>query len=824
MLPSDIETAAALAHLTAPPDMSPSGVGRRRFLQTLGLGVGGAVLGPQVLAGMVPGWEDYAAEAAPIGPRDGILVVLLMGGGNDSLNMVVPTGDSAYYSQRGTLAIPAADALSIGAGVGLHPSLAFLKQRFDAGQLAVVRGVGYPNPDLSHFTSMAIWMQAWGGAGLGPGTGWLGRWLDGMNSTPDPFRGLSIGSGVPLHFAGAQTRATAVGSSPGFGVSTDANDLRMFQVLKDLGAASTTTGRWGDAIAANEKVLIDTSAAMAPSYTPTLPTGRLVQELTLAARLINADLGARVIGVSYGDFDSHAAQPAMHEARMAELNAGLQAFFATLSPTYTSRTTVMTFSEFGRRLERNGSNGTDHGTAASMFLIGENVKGGLHGTPPSLTTLSSGRQLVATSDFRQVFSSVLTRWLAADATAILGANHAPFDLFVRTPGQVVPPPPPPVVTPPATLLTSLVPARILDTRDGTGGTKAPIAVGAPRAVPVAGQGGVPLTGVTAAVLNVTVTGSTQPSWLIVHPSGEAAPTASNINFSAGQTVPNLVIAKLGGDGKVVLVNAVGSTEAIVDVVGYFSAAAGTRLSPLAPSRILDSRNGTGRGGLTTPVGTSPIDLTVVGVGGVPSSGVDAVVLNMTATAPTDPSWLTVWPKGTPQPVASNLNYGPGNTVAGLVVAKVGTGGQVSITNARGATHCVADVVGYFSTSTTASRHTALSPARLLDTRSGTGRPAPGAISADGIIDLQVTGTGGVPSTGVTAVVVNLTVTAPTGDGWAIVYPTGGAIPVASNLNFANGWTRANLVVAKVGAGGKISIQSKGAPLAHYVADVAGYFV
>lgn len=823
MLPSDIETADALRHLTLPADNSPSGLGRRRFLQALGLGVGGAVLGPQALATLMPGWEEYAAEAAPIGPLDGVLVVLLMGGGNDSLNMVVPTGDSAYYAQRGPLAIPAASALPLATGVGLHPSLTFLKQRYDQGQVAVVRGVGYPNPDLSHFTSMALWMQAWGPGG--PATsGWLGRWLDGMNSTPDAFRGINIGSGVPLHLAGTATKATAVGtSSAGFGVSTDANDIRMYQVLKDFGAASTTTGNWGDAIARNGKALIETSAAFAPSYTPALPSDRLVREMTLAARLINANLGARVIGISYGDFDSHADQPAMHNARMAELDAGLRAFFATLAPAYTSRTTVMTFSEFGRRLERNGSNGTDHGTAASLLLIGENVSGGLKGSPPSLTSLTSGRQLIHTTDFRSVFGTVLNRWMNADATQILGASYPALDLFVRTPGQVVPPPPPPVVLPTPAMLTPLVPARILDTRDGTGGPKAPIAAGTPRSLQVAGQGGVPLTGASAVVLNVTATSPDRDSWIRLYPSGENLPDASNLNFAAAQTVPNLVVAKLGGDGKVMVHNAVGSTHVVVDVFGYFSPAAGSRLVPLAPTRILDSRDGTGRGGLKAFLGTTPIDLTVAGAGGVPSSGVEAVVLNVTTTSPSASSWLTVWPKGQIQPNASNLNYEPGTTVANLVVVKVGTGGIVQLANAVGSTHCIADVVGYFVNDTTSSRHLALSPARVLDTRNGTGRPGTAPVGRDQVIDLQVTGAGGVPSSGVTAVLLNLTVTAPTSDGWAIVYPSGQAPPGASNLNFATGQTRANLVLAKVGAGGKVAIVNR-SNSAHYVADVAGYFV
>ena len=223
------------------------------------------------------------------------------------------------------------------------------------------------------------------------------------------------------------------------------------------------------------------------------------------------------------------------------------------------------------------------------------------------------------------------------------------------------------------------------------------------------------------------------------------------------------------------------------------------------------------------LGTAPIDLTVAGVGGVPSTGVDAVVLNVTTTSPTASSWLTVWPAGQTQPNSSNLNYEPGNTVANLVIVKVGTGGIVKLANAVGSTHCVADVVGYFVNDTTSSRHVALSPARVLDTRDGTGRPGAGAVGRDQVIDLQVNGVAGVPSSGATAVLLNLTVTAPTSGGWAIVYPSGQAPPNASNLNFVAGQTRANLVLAKIGANGKVAIINR-SDSAHYVADVAGYFV
>ena len=820
MLPSDIETHEALGHLTAPPDRSPAGLSRRRFLQAVGLGVGGALAGPSVLAGVVPGWDDHLAGAAPIGPTDGVLVVILMGGGNDGLNMVVPTGDGAYYAKRGGLAVPAAEALSIEQGVGLHPSLPFVRDRYAAGDVAVIRGVGYPQPDLSHFNSMATWMHAWAGGGP-PTSGWLGRWLDGLPT--DPLRAVSIGSGVPLHLVGTTTQAISVGTDdPGPGGSDDPNDQRMYQVLTDLGTGATGTGRWGDAIAGTAAQLIETSAALAPSYDPALPAGTMVRELTLAARLVNADLGVRVIGVDYGSFDSHADQPSMHGERMQELNAGLQAFFATLDPRFASRTAVLTFSEFGRRVERNGSNGTDHGTASSLLLMGAGVAGGLHGEQPSLTDLDRNGNLVASSDFRSVFATVLDRWLDADPVEVLGGSFPAMDLFASSPGEVAEPPPPPVTGPAPASFTPLTPSRILDTRDGTGGRMGRISAGSPLPVRVTGRGGVPVEGVTAAVLNVTVTEPDTASYLTVYPSGESAPLASNLNYVTGQTVPNLVVAKVGGDGKVALRNGFGTTHAVADVVGYFGSAGGSQLLPLEPVRLLDTRDGTGRAGGARPIGGgAAIDVAVTGVGGVPATGVQAVVLNVTATEPSQPGFLTVWPTGEPRPLASNLNFAAGQTVPNLVVAKVGGDGRVSIANHAGTTHCVADVVGCFVTDAGAGRHVGLSPARVLDTRDGTGGRS-GPLGSGGGHDLVVAGRGGVPASGATAVVLNLTVTEPVSPGYLTVYPTGSPVPLASNLNFVAGETRANLVVAKLGSGGRVTIRNASSR-AHVVADVAGYF-
>jgi hypothetical protein len=210
---------------------------------------------------------------------------------------------------------------------------------------------------------------------------------------------------------------------------------------------------------------------------------------------------------------------------------------------------------------------------------------------------------------------------------------------------------------------------------------------------------VPASGVSAVVLNVTVTQPTAESFLTVFPTGAARPLASNLNFVARRTVPNLVIAKVGAEGKVSVYNHVGTTDVILDVVGWFGAVgadAGDRFNSLSPSRILDTRSGTG--GFSAPIAAGgTISPAVTGVGGVPASGVSAVVLNVTVTEPTaTEGFLTVFPSNAARPLASNLNFVAGQTVPNLVMAKVGADGKVSVFNNQGTSHIVFDVVGWYS--------------------------------------------------------------------------------------------------------------------------------
>jgi hypothetical protein len=252
----------------------------------------------------------------------------------------------------------------------------------------------------------------------------------------------------------------------------------------------------------------------------------------------------------------------------------------------------------------------------------------------------------------------------------------------------------------------LPPARILDTRNGTGGTSTQVGPGGTIELKVIDAGGVPAAGGTAVALNVTATNvSGAESYLTVWPSGSSRPLASNLNFIQGQTVPNLVIARVGDGGKIAIYNNLGTVDVVADTQGYFAAPVasgtvppGSQYFPTSPARILDTRNGTGvPGGAQGQLGTGgTLDLQVTGAGGVPANAT-SVVLNVTAAdSPGPDSYLTVYPTGTARPLASNLNFVAGQTVPNLVIAKIGAGGRVTIYNNLGSTVVVADVQGWFT--------------------------------------------------------------------------------------------------------------------------------
>ncbi|WP_329565299.1 hypothetical protein [Kitasatospora sp. NBC_01266] len=362
----------------------------------------------------------------------------------------------------------------------------------------------------------------------------------------------------------------------------------------------------------------------------------------------------------------------------------------------------------------------------------------------------------------------------------------------------------------------ITPTRFLDTRYGIGAPKAQLGWDGVVALQVAGQNGVPSTGVNAVVMNVTAVNPSDAGHVTVYPDGQPAPNTSNLNFTAGDTVPNLVTVPVL-NGKVDLKNASSSVDLIADVTGYFTdSGAGSAFTPITPTRFLDTRYGIGAP--QAPVGPGGVaSLQVAGVNGVPATGVTAVVMNVTAVYPTEAGHVTVYPDGQPLPDVSNLNFTAGQIVPNLVTVPV-VNGMVDLRNNSGSVDLIADVTGYYSA--TGSTYSSVAPVRLLDTRVGTGARQ-GKVSGDSIVSLQVGGVEGVPATGVTAVVLNVTVTEPTDDSHMTVYPHGIACPNASNLNFTAGQTRANLVVVPV-VDGRVTFYNHAGDT-HVIADLEGYF-
>ncbi|CAN0329196.1 unnamed protein product, partial [Phaeothamnion confervicola] len=307
------------------------------------------------------------------------------------------------------------------------------------------------------------------------------------------------------------------------------------------------------------------------------------------------------------------------------------------------------------------------------------------------------------------------------------------------------------------------------TIDGQSDHTGRIAAGGTIEVPVLGRGGVPASGVGSVALNVTVTSPAAAGYLVVWPTGQPTPLASNVNYSAGQTVPNMVVVPVGAGGKVSLQN--GSTrtiDAIIDVLGWFPPGS---FNGLTPARIMDTRTPPGQP--SHALGQGEVrNLTVTGSAGVPASGVAAVAVNVTVTDPTRDGYITVFPAGEAQPATSSVNFVARQTVPNLVVSGVGANGQISILNPIGSTQVVVDILGWFPVG--GSFH-GVTPSRMVDTRSGQHTDdgqyqGIGAIAGGSTLDVALAGRGGVPSSGAGSVALNVTVTNPSAAGFLTVWP------------------------------------------------------
>jgi uncharacterized protein (DUF1501 family) len=431
-----------------------AGVSRRKFLTGLGVAAGAAVAGGYGLTV----WERDPATSAggdalgagELAASNGrTLVVVEMGGGNDGLNTVVPLNNGTYHDLRPTLAVTT--PIDVDGQVGLHPSLPKLAQRFGAGEVAIVEGIGYPDPDLSHFGSFDIWWSARGGSG---NAGWLGRYLDGTVGFDDPLAAVSIGPGPSRALLGEQSFATSIADTTGLQprlpawiddpddllaawsgfapASVDATTL-VDQVERAIGL--TGTARTDLERALNEQDTPadnppdadeqdDEQAAMTGQGRYGDPT--VIDSLALAAQLITSKAQPRVIYINgIGDFDTHQGQADRHPVLMQQLDDGIEQFFATVGDD--EDVALMTVSEFGRRPAENGS-GTDHGTANVHFVVGAKVLGGRYGAPPDLGKLDRSGNLEHHVDFRALYATGLD-WLGVEARPVLGDDFDPLPVF-----------------------------------------------------------------------------------------------------------------------------------------------------------------------------------------------------------------------------------------------------------------------------------------------------------------------------------------------------------------------------------------------------------
>ena len=401
---------------------------RSDFLKgALKFGAVGAVAPSLVMDGRLA--ERVMASAARDSSKH-ILVVVQLAGGNDGLNTIIPYTDGLYYQKRPTLAIQPKQVLPIDGRLGFNPGLTGIKTLYDQGKVAVVQGVGYPSPSYSHFRSTDIWESAQPEGYTD--TGWLGRFLDSaMAGVDNPLKAISIGPLLPKMYWAKQTMVPAVQSLQAFRFI--ANQRGTYEAQRAIDAfaqahdaTSTAEGPYLSLVQLAERSAYQATISLAKAGTAATktqyPAGALAKQFKLVSQVIATNLGTRIFSVVQGGYDDHAQEALAHPKLMTELSEAVSAFYQDLSAQgRAEQVLLMTFSEFGRRPLENASNGTDHGAAAPMLVIGGAVKGGLYGQTPSLSNLDDGN-LRFTTDFRSVYSTVLANWLGADpGQAVLGS-------------------------------------------------------------------------------------------------------------------------------------------------------------------------------------------------------------------------------------------------------------------------------------------------------------------------------------------------------------------------------------------------------------------
>ena len=390
-------------------------------------------------ASSVPGFLATTARAASVSPsNDKVLVVVQMLGGNDGLNSVIPFASDGYARGRKALRIPRAQVREITPEIGLHPGLDGFARLLDKGQLAIVQGVGYPNPDRSHFRSQEIWETARTEAGALE-TGWLGRGLDALPpAVGGDLPALHVGGRrLPLALKAKAADVPSLETLAQYRLQVEGDDAAKRQA-RDAIDGVARLDRSDDpllgfirrsTVSAYESSRRLESLATGPAGGPKYPNYGLARRLELVAQIIKAGFGTRVYYTALDGFDTHANQAATHSALLTELADSIAAFQGDMAASGDQdRVAVLSFSEFGRRVGENASAGTDHGAAAPVFLAGPVAQAGLVGDHPSLDDLDDG-DLKHHTDFRRVYAEILDSWLGLPSEAILGPGFAPLPLF-----------------------------------------------------------------------------------------------------------------------------------------------------------------------------------------------------------------------------------------------------------------------------------------------------------------------------------------------------------------------------------------------------------
>jgi uncharacterized protein (DUF1501 family) len=382
------------------------------------------------LGSVVPEFVAGTARAAAPG-KDTILVVVELTGGNDGLNTVIPYADDLYHKARPTLGFKKDQVLRLDDHVGLNPSMAGLHQLHQQGQLAVVQGVGYPNPDRSHFEAMDIWQSADPRRSIK--SGWLGRATGDLQDRAGNVPIVHVGpTRLPLALQGAPGGAVSINNNHPFRLELGGGTAERHRLRKRLlYELSQEPPEEADLLGFVQRRQLQTLSSVQRlrevlergGINPMqVGGGALTQKLMLMAGLIGKEFGTRIFYAALDGFDTHASQANTHNQLLGELGQAVSSFFQALkNGGHDKRVLLMTFSEFGRRVQENGSKGTDHGAASCLFVAGPGIKGGVVGKHPSLADLDSG-DLKHQVDFRRVYATLLDTWLGCESRLVLGAK------------------------------------------------------------------------------------------------------------------------------------------------------------------------------------------------------------------------------------------------------------------------------------------------------------------------------------------------------------------------------------------------------------------